>query len=397
MARLASLWLLLATVFAVGARAPNASVETVPFIYEDARLYVPVRIAGGPVRWFILDTGATQTIIDTAVAREAGLAFSGSSVVDGVGAGSSLQSHASSVHLSVGPVPLSVVHPAVADLAHLLGPTSGRAPAGIIGSQFFREHFVDIDFQARRLTIFSPAAQRRSAYAVAVPVTFAEWTPLAPVRLTLPTGRTVIANALLDLGAKSTFLVPEPFIDREHLRAAFPRTVETGLGAGVGGDTFYAFGRADRLGFEGVGKAALDRPIVGLSVRGTLRSTWNDGLLGAEFLSRFRLGFDYPHSRLLLTQVSRDAAPFDRSGLFLGATGSDFLRIMVRSTISGGPAEAAGLLPGDELLTLDGKPVASLGLPSVREALKSRARSVTLGFRRGSEERTTRLQLRDLL
>jgi hypothetical protein len=368
----------------------------IPFLYEDARLYVPVRIGGRLARWFILDTGATPTIVDTAVAREAGLTIFGSEIVRGAGSGSSQQSQSSAIRLSVGGVPLRIAKPAIMDLAQLLGPTSGRAPAGIIGSQFFREHFVDIDFVKRRMIIFPSGIDRRPAYAASVPLTFADWTPLTQVRLTLPAGRVITGNALVDLGAKSTFLIPEPFIDRERLREAFPKAVVTGFGAGVGGDTYYAFARARRLGLAHHDGLALDRPVIGLSVRGTLRSTWHEGLLGAEFLSRFRLGFDYTHRRLLLTQQSRQAAPFDRSGLFLVASGDELRQIQVRSVLAGGPGALAGLSPSDEILAIDGTPSERLGLPAIRERLKLQG-SVLVVYRHGTEHHSTQIQLRDLL
>ncbi len=238
-ARFLTFFSCVATIFAapipVRAARPGAHRQSsIPFIYEDARIYVPVRIEGGEPRWFVLDTGATGTIIDSAVARAAHLTTCGSESVYGAGNGASQQTWTRTVRLKVGGVPLRLTQPAVLDLAHLLGPTSGRAPAGIIGSQFFEEHFVAIDFEARRITVYPPAADRRALYSFAAPLTFADSTPLTHVELTLPEGRTVSANALVDLGAKSTFLIPEPFIDRDKLRTSLPKAVVTGFGAGVG-------------------------------------------------------------------------------------------------------------------------------------------------------------------
>ena len=108
----------------------SARPASIGFLYEDARLYVPVRIGTGAARWFILDTGVTGTIIDAAVARTAGLNISGGKTVHGAGSGGSIEAQTSTVDLRVGSVALHVDRPAVMDLAHLLGPTSGRAPAG---------------------------------------------------------------------------------------------------------------------------------------------------------------------------------------------------------------------------------------------------------------------------
>jgi hypothetical protein len=61
-------------------------------------------------------------------------------------------------------------------------------------------------------------------------------------------------------------------------------------------------------------------PVVGLSVAGSLRGGWADALLGAGFLSRFRVRFDYAAGRMWLTprpDMAREG--FDGSGAYLVA------------------------------------------------------------------------------
>jgi hypothetical protein len=381
------------------ASAAAAPTDSFRFIFEDQRLYVPVRVEGGAERWFILDTGATPTLVDAAVARAAGLAEHGEDVTTGAGGGQSRVAQTRRTALTVGHTRLAVDSPIVADVAGLLGPTSGRAPAGIVGSQFFREHVVVIDFHKRIIALYPPRTDLSRSFDQSVPLTFADDTPLTKVWLTLPSGRKLAARALVDLGAKSTFLIPEPFIDRQHLRAAFPHSVTTGLGAGMGGDTHYAFARAPRLELRPSSPAmGLSNPVVGLSVGGTLRSTWHEGLLGAEFLSHFRLGFDYAASRLLLTRADRDQPQFDRSGLFVAGDRNDLSRLFVREVVKDSPGAAAGLQPGDEILKVDGAAAAALGLPALRNRLKSPTQPrVRLTYRRGGEQRDVTLRLQALL
>lgn len=381
-----------------GARDAPAAAPTFRFRFDDARVYVPVRIAGQAPQWFILDTGATRTIIDSAVARAAGLAARDMHAVRGAGAGAAQQGEAGPVQLDVGGVPMFVTAPAIMDLAHLLGPTSGRAPAGIIGSQFFQEHFVEIDFARRAISLRPPGAGNAADFAASVPVHFVGATPLAKIRLVLPNGRGVDANALVDLGAKASLLVPEPFIERQELRAAFPHTVTTGFGAGVGGATSYAFARTGRVFFADAPAIGMERPIIGLSVAGSLRSTWYDALLGAEFLARFKVGFDYAGQRLLLTPQAYIPPLFDRSGMFLVAAGPGLRDIVVREVLKGGPADQAGLAPGDAILALDASPVAALSLGEVRDRLKDATRdAVAVSYRRNGKDGVARIVGRELL
>ncbi|GGY24485.1 hypothetical protein GCM10008098_17620 [Rhodanobacter panaciterrae] len=345
---------------------------TLPFDYTDARLYVPVTIGNDPSTYtFILDTGAVPTGIDDALARKRGFAVSGAGMASGAGAGATRVGSTGPLSLHVGAAALNVASLNVSPYDALLAATSGRRVDGIIGSQFFIEHVVTIDVEQRRITLHDPATWRYAGKGVRIPITFKYGVPMAEVSLTLPDGRHIAAHAALDLGAKSTFLIPEPFIDRYQLRQVFPHTVTMGLGAGMGGDTHYAFARGTRIALAASPSIGLDRPVIGLSVKGTLRSSWHDGLLGAAFLTRYRVTFDYAHQQMILEPFA-DAPTqgFDRSGLFLVSAGSDLQGIDVREVVAGSPAAEAGLHPGDHLIAVDGKSVKQWRLWQLRDRLR---------------------------
>ncbi|MEO8998222.1 MAG: PDZ domain-containing protein [Rhodanobacter sp.] len=345
---------------------------TLPLDYTDARLYVPVTIGNDPSSYtFILDTGAVPTGIDDALARKRSFAVSGAGMASGAGAGATRVGSTGPLSLHVGAAVLNVASLNVSPYDALLAATSGRRVDGIIGSQFFIEHVVTIDVEQRRITLHDPATWRYAGKGARIPITFKYGVPIAEVSLMLPDGRHIAAHAALDLGAKSTFLVPEPFIDRYRLREAFPRTVTMGLGAGMGGDTRYAFARGTRIALAASPSIGLDRPVIGLSVAGTLRSSWHDGLLGAAFLMRYRVTFDYAHQQMILEPFA-DASGlgFDRSGLFLVSAGRDLQDIDVREVVAGSPAAEAGLHPGDRLTAVDSKSVKQWRLWQLRDRLR---------------------------
>ncbi len=383
---------------AAAAHAADDAPIDVPFLYEDARLYVPVGVAGSAPLWFIVDTGSTSTVIDAAVARGLGIEGSRPESVSGAGSGSTRQYRAAPTRLTLGDAALVVDEPRIADLAALLGPTSGRRPAGILGAQLFREHVVAIDFAAHRMTLYRPDADLSRRFAAAVPLTFDDDVPVARADLALPSGRIVPMTVIVDLGAKSWLLVCEPFDARTHVADAFRRSVTTAFGAGVGGDTSYRFGRARSLELDGHPASRIDGPVVGVSVGGTLRSSDFDALLGARYLERFRVAFDYRASRLLLAPRASTDPGFDRSGLFLVADGDAPTRVVVRQVQADSPASRAGLRRDDEIVSVDGRPSQALRLPGVREAFRSRGpRPVTVVYARAGAIATTRMTLRDLL
>jgi hypothetical protein len=295
----------------------------------------------------------------------------------------------------VGDVPLvastAVVGPSGATLARF----TGRAAPGIVGSQFFREHVVEIDFPTRTLTLHAPATYRYRGAGVVVPLRMWGGVPIADGTLVVPGGRRIPARLLVDLGSKATLLVAEPFIVRTHLMDAFPRRVVSTLGAGIGGETRYAFARLPRLAL-GDGTAA-DRVVVGLSVEGTLRSEGYDALLGAEFLRRYRVIFDYARDRMILEPSAAAGPPseLDMSGAYFTAHGPARRRFVVLHVIDGSPAAESGLRDGDELALADGRAASEYTLSALRDLLRSGAgREVRLVVVRGGErlERVVRLR-----
>jgi hypothetical protein len=355
--------------------AAQASVVSIPFDYEDARVFVPVRVNGNSLRWFILDTGASPTIVDANVAAALHLNVTPAGSTTGAGTNSLRQGRAKSVSLSVGGIPLGPMDVVVSEIDSLLGPSQGRPAPGIIGSRFFMEHVVELDFAWPVMHVHDAKTWKYGGNGVQLPLTFAGGTPLIHGRLTTPDGTVIPMRLLVDLGAKSTLLVGEPFIDAHGLRAKFLKFVVSPLGAGVGGETRYAFTRAPRLALGTAGSAlAADSVLVGLSVGGTIRQDWFDGLLGAEFLRGYRVIFDYARKRVIFEP--RDPAPgpaaYDMSGMFVLATGADRKTFVVRSLVDGGPAAQAGITVGDTIVSVDGRPSAGMTLDRLRRILKQR-------------------------
>jgi len=392
---------LLAVLVACGPGSAAAQDTTIHFEYEDARLYVPVSVNHTAPRWLILDTGASPMVLDANVAESLGLTVVATGSVTGAGTHSLRQGRTSNVLFTVGTVSLGPVDAAVSELDSVLAPSQGRAAPGIVGSRFFKEHVVEIDFDSSLVRVWDSKTYRYTGSGVALPLTFNEGVPLIAARMTAPDGTVIPMRLVVDLGAKSTLLVAEPFIRAHDLMRQFPRAVVSPLGAGVGGPTRYAFARIPRLALGSAGDALVtDSLVAGLSVGGTLRSTWYDALLGAEFLERYRVIFDYSRSRVILEPrvPPAAAAEYDMSGMFLLAEGPDRSRYVVSDMVKGGPAEEAGIAIGDTIVAVNGTPARSLTLGAIRRALKTGAgREVRLEVERGGRRSTRVVRLRRLV
>ena len=383
------------------ARDVPRTVATIPFVLDDARLYVPVRVPlggqGSTVRWFIFDTGAQPTVLDAALADSMGVHVTPSGTTTGAGGGTTRVGDGGLLTLDVSGIPLGPVSVRIAPLDSLLGATSGRDIPGIIGSRFFREHVVQLDFDSLVVRADDARTFRPPRAAVVVPLDVEGDIPYARGWLTTADGRRVSLRMLVDLGAKSTLLLTEPFIRAQRLEGAFASHVESPLGAGMGGVTRYAFARAPLLEIA-TSSVPLRMPdaLVGLSVRGTLRSTGYDGLLGADFLARYRVTFDYARRRMYLEP--RVPVPprveLDMSGLYL-LTDRASRGIIVQEVRPGSPADSAGVRPGDALVALDGQSAAEMSLAAVRRLLRSEnGRVVRLTLARDGRTREAALTLR---
>lgn len=316
--------LLVSTVAGAVAHAGAPPERVVPFVYEETRVYVPVRSGGSDLGAWVLDTGVQSTIVDTGVAARLGLRTRDEHQVSGAGHGTLTQARAGPIALEVGGVPLPLQQVAVSAFDALLSPFLGRQVPGLIGSELFRDHLVELDFPTRRMRI-DPVHPIGGPGTVEVPLRIEDGIPFATVRLGLPDGRTVEARALVDLGAKATALFTESFLAR-GMRSAWTRTARGSLGAGVGGETRYDFARLPRLEVPGTpGPVAIEDALVGLSAEGTLRGPWGDLLLGAGFLEHWTVLLDYAHRRMVLAgpRAVRDVREHDMSGLFLTAEGQD--------------------------------------------------------------------------
>src|SRR5690348_10114097 len=147
--------LLLAAAIATAAPATDIRFE-----YEDGRVYVPVSATqhGKPVElgWFILDTGAAGIGIDTKVAQRLGLSVQAAGTQTGAGSGASSVGRAKGLPLRVDGVTLVPKDVLVMPLDALLAPSTGRPVAGVIGSQFFHEHAVELDRGRNLLRVDPP-------------------------------------------------------------------------------------------------------------------------------------------------------------------------------------------------------------------------------------------------
>ena len=380
-------------------------VAELPFLVDDERLYVTATV-NGRTHCLIVDTGFFMTALDSGAADRLRLplrdiAWNRSSGGAGTSRDSMRVARADGIRLGLGGAPVGPLEVLVLPLDRLLGAVSGRRIDGIIGADLFARFVVEADFGSNTLRLYAPGTRRPAAAAVVMPVDVRGGVPFTDGTVTLPGGRRLGARFMIDLGAKANLLLTEPFAARHGLDtlSSLPSFV-TPFGAGMAGETRYRFFRADSVSMGAGAAMAWTRVVTGISVGGTLRSSDYDGLLGTALLRSHRVVFDLPQARVIFEPLPSSRAGWDvtLSGLHVVSTVGDRTARRIVHVVPRSPAEEAGLAPGDEIVSVDGVPAASIGLGSLRERLSSTpGRRVTLDVLRSGARRRLVLTLRPLI
>ena len=198
----------------------------------------------------------------------------------------------------------------------------------------------------------------------------------------------------VDTGSRIALSVLSPFL------AAHPTIVPsnaTALGAngfGVGGAAMGRLGRATLT----IAGFTIPDLVTDLSAqtRGAFADPFTAGNIGAGVWRRFAVTFDYAAQTMTLVPNANLAEheTYDRSGTFLIEQSG---QVVVADVRPGTPAAAAGLVRGDILTTIAGKPAADYALSDVRTLFRGPAGTVlplVLTGKDGSRRNVT-LTLRD--
>jgi len=338
----------------------------VPFIYEDNRLYVAVSSVRGSLGWFILDTGVADALIDSSLQDRLNLAALSKETTRGAGIGQLQVATSHATTLRLGKLSLQVPKTRLAAISSVLAPFSGRQIGGIIGGILFRGSVVTIDFERNRIELREPARFRYHGNGNVVPLRLANGVPLVDGAITFADGSQLAARLLVDLGAKSSLLISQPFVDEHKLLDRITPSIIEPLGAGLGGETRYAFVKIPRLTVGS--NLSFSDFIARLSVRGTLRGGYYDALLGMPALKQYRMTIDYSRKRMILEPtLHRERQRFDESGIFVIA---DSGTLRIHYVVPDSPGEKAGLEQGDVLLSINSMPASSYSLAQVRSILE---------------------------
>ncbi len=345
--------------FSIAGDAPSTSV---PIDLVDNHVYLSVMLNGkGPYR-FIYDTGGAN-IVDPAVAQEIGASGHGSIQGGGVGSTTESVSFAKVDSMQIGAATIKDQLFGVAPTRMGFGMSGGQPVDGLIGFEVL----------SRFVTTFDYA---RGTVVLAMPGNGTSPPPGSDVLAFVLDGRQpqfacgidgIGAQCTLDTGARDSITLMGPFI------AAHPQIVPATMSAvGVNGFGFGgpAFGKLGRIRSVTFGSFTVTNVVGDFTTqqKGALAVPFIAANVGGNIWKRVTLTLDYGKQTMTLTPNASYGQPdaYERAGLFLLNRAGKFV---VLDSRPGTPAAQAGIVKGDTITTINGKPVAGMSLQAVRELM----------------------------
>jgi hypothetical protein len=331
--------------------ANGASQTSIPFDLIDNHVYLSVMLNGkGPYR-FIFDTGGLN-LVDPAVAKEIGAFGAGSAQGGGVGSTTESVSFANVDKLQVGDATLEKQLFFVAPTRAGFGATGGQPVDGLIGFEVLARFVTTFDYGTNRVVLQLPGAAAPPGAQV-TPFVLDGKQPLFACRIDA-----VASQCTLDTGARDSISLMGPFV------AANPQIVPANVSAvGINGFGFGgpALGKLGRISSLEIGNYTIPNVVADFTAqdKGAFAVPFISANVGGGIWKRFSMTLDYGAQTMALVPNAAFAAPdvYERAGLFLINKSGSFVVLDARP---GTPAAQAGIVKGDTIATIDGKPLASL-------------------------------------
>lgn len=361
-------------------------------------IIVPVYINGkGPYN-FLLDTGVSQMVItDTTFLKDYQVKNYQTVKVRGYGLGENINAILTNdMTVRVGKTQMNNVPTAIftEDIFNLSSYLGVRI-YGILGYYFFNSFKVKINYSRSRITCYDPNIKLKIK-GDTIPILLRNSKPYITAKIKNADSSALSVDMLVDNGSS------HPMSLESLNNAPYPLPspiIEANLGVGINGVINGHMGRVSSLKigtheFHDVlsGFPEFNKDVV--RIEGMNRN----GSIGADILRHFVVTFDYQNNVMYLQKAYQDEPKFDHDMSGMEIYISDITktnRFYIARIEKGSPAEEAGLLPDDEILSVDFKSMAYYELSDLTEIMKSKdGKSILLEVSRNKNIHITVLKLR---
>lgn len=259
------------------AAAGPEPIATIPFKLDGKLIMIETRINDSPPAWFILDSGASHSVLTPQLAKALALSLTEDKPTTGTGKGAVPVLRSEAAVMQLAGLKLEIPAPWVIDLSKVPIP---KETAGLIGAELFKKFVVRFDPAAKRIAVFAPESYRHEGGGASIPLLVEGDKLFLEAAISVGEGKPATRKLRIDTGSESS-------LNDEIVRESAERRSST-LGGGLG-ENFE--------GYSGLLRAVQIGPF-------TFKDVWATGAphatIGMELLRRFVMTFDAPNGRLYL-------------------------------------------------------------------------------------------------
>ena len=368
----------------------NQKKVELPFLASNSLILLPVSINGHPPVYFLLDTGVKANLLfSKAMGDTLGLTYTRRMGMVGADGSSTVWAQISPVNsLDLGEVVGALQSLLVLEEDFLeLESVIGIPVYGILGYEFFKHNAVKIDYEKSILTVYPPESTVwRSPFYRRGALHVVDGKAYLDVKVKQQAGPRLTGKVLVDTGANHGLLLNRETTSSIRLPE---KQLETQLGQSLGGVLYGVIGRVDVLSIRGLTFSQVLTSFPEESFASArIKESGRMGSLGAEVLGRMTVILDYPRKEIFVRRNQGFYQPFefDMSGLVVKKLLTPQKRWYVGDVRQGSPAQLAGILPFDEILTINSIPIVLWEMDLLVKLLRSEeGKEVQLEVRRYSQ------------
>ncbi len=247
----------------------------------------------------------------------------------------------------------------------------GEDVHGIIGYDIFSRFVVNINYKDQLITLYDPSSFKKPRRSQKLPITIINRKPFLTASVTQNNQRANL-DMMIDTGASHAALIDYSQVTSINLPE---KKMETQLGRGIAGEILGYVGRMDSLQIDNF---QFENMLVSAPFEGaynkTIKRGARIGTFGGELLHRFNVTFDYSRSTIYLQKSPsyNDKFEFNMSGMSINSVGKNLDTLKIINVKKDGPADKAGILEEDILLSINGKSINNSTLSEIYALLQKR-------------------------
>ncbi|MFC5285049.1 aspartyl protease family protein [Pedobacter alpinus] len=364
--------------------------EVLSFKKSRGLIILPMYINNkGPFN-FVLDTGVGSVIITNPSLKDSlNLQYLRKIEINGLGEQEKIIAYSTPfLDLKIGNAMFkSATVVVLADDVFNLSGYAGLPIDGLIGHDFFNSFLVQVNYESNVLKISKKRTSKLLKKGTKIPIEIKEKKPYLNATVKTDQGEKLPLNLLIDTGSG------HPIVLETYGNKSFPlpeKFVIANLGVGLAGNIRGFNGRIKELK---LGKFSFDDIVASFpyyeDVASKVTNNSRNGSLGNPIFRRFNVLFDYEHKSIYLKRLANYKMPFeyDMSGMELVAVGDNYDRYLVTRVERQSAADEFGIIAGDEILSVNFKPVNQLSLEEIIKMFSSKDdRTLFLEISRGEND-----------